>query len=224
MQKLSTFFAGLTALLHLFFMTFEMFLWTKPIGMKMFDLTAEFAQDTHFMSMNQGLYNGFLAAGLTWGLLAKKRDVTIFFLLCVIAAGVFGAITVNPTIFIVQAVPAILGLGFAWLGKEKPRPNNKNPKIRLSRLRDIGWKYWDRIGLLEEGQSWEDVSFADEYDSYLLQAAGMLRRGAPRKLAIEHLVSAETKRMGFSLTKKTRSAAKQTIDAIAADKDLWNYE
>lgn len=115
MQKLGTFFIGLTAMLHLFFMTVEMFLWTKPFGQKMFGLTAELAQNTQFMAMNQGLYNGFLAAGLVWGLLAKKRDVTIFFLLCVIVAGVFGAITVSPTIFFAQAVPAILGLGFVVL-------------------------------------------------------------------------------------------------------------
>lgn len=81
----------------------------------MFDLTEEFAQATYFMAQNQGLYNGFLAAGLIWGLLAKKRDVTIFFLLCVIVAGVFGAITVSPTIFAAQAVPAILALGFTVL-------------------------------------------------------------------------------------------------------------
>lgn len=117
MQKLGSFFTGLTALLHLFFMTVEMFLWTRPFGQKMFNLTAEFAQDTHFMAMNQGLYNGFLAAGLIWGLLTKKRDVTIFFLLCVIVAGVFGAITVSPTIFFAQAAPAILGLVFVMLGK-----------------------------------------------------------------------------------------------------------
>lgn len=117
MQKLGKSFTALTALLHLFFMIVEIFLWTKPFGQKMFGLTAEFAQETHFMAMNQGLYNGFLAAGLIWGLLAKKRDVTIFFLLCVIVAGVFGAITVSPTIFFAQAVPAILGLGFVVLRK-----------------------------------------------------------------------------------------------------------
>jgi putative membrane protein len=83
----------------------------------MFDLTEEFAQATYFMAQNQGLYNGFLAVGLIWGLLAKKRDVTIFFLLCVIIAGVFGEVTVSPTIFVAQAVPAILALGFTVLAK-----------------------------------------------------------------------------------------------------------
>ena len=118
MQKLGTLFTAITALLHLFFMTVEMFFWTKPLGQKMFNLTAEFAQETHFMAMNQGLYNGFLAAGLIWGLIAKKRDVTIFFLLCVIVAGVFGAVTVSPTIFFAQAVPAILAFGFTMLSKK----------------------------------------------------------------------------------------------------------
>lgn len=117
MQSLAKIFTALVALLHIFFMSVEMFFWTKPLGRGMFDLTEDFAQATYFMAQNQGLYNGFLAAGLIWGLLAKKRDVTIFFLLCVIVAGVFGAVTVSPTIFFAQAVPAILALVFITLGR-----------------------------------------------------------------------------------------------------------
>jgi len=101
---------ALVAGLHIGFMALEMVLWKHPIGRKIFNTTEQFANDTAFMAMNQGLYNGFLAIGLIWGLSAKKRDVVTFFLLCVIMAGVFGAITVKPTIFVIQAVPAILAL------------------------------------------------------------------------------------------------------------------
>lgn len=117
MKFLSTFLTALVALLHFGFMTVEMFFWEHPIGQRMFKTTAEFASETAFMAQNQGLYNGFLVAGLLWGLITKKRDVKIFFLLCVIVAGVYGAITVSPTIFVVQAVPAILALGFTLLAK-----------------------------------------------------------------------------------------------------------
>jgi len=98
-------------------MIVEMFLWQSPTAYKMFDIKAEFATETVFMAQNQGLYNGFLVAGLLWGLIAKKRDVVIFFLLCVIVAGVYGAITVKPTVFVVQAVPAIFALGFTLMSK-----------------------------------------------------------------------------------------------------------
>jgi len=109
------------ALLHLWFMVVEMFLWQHPIGLGMFGLTEEFARETAYMAKNQGLYNGFLVAGLLWGMIAKKRDVVIFFLLCVIVAGIYGAITVSPTIFVVQAVPAILALGALMMasGRDK---------------------------------------------------------------------------------------------------------
>ena len=117
MKRLATLFTGIVALLHFGFMVVEMFLWQSPTAYKMFDITAEFASETAFMAQNQGLYNGFLVAGLLWGLIARKRDVVIFFLLCVIVAGVFGAVTVKPSVFIVQAVPAILALGFSILAK-----------------------------------------------------------------------------------------------------------
>ncbi|MEP3890085.1 MAG: DUF1304 domain-containing protein [Hellea sp.] len=117
MKFIATLLTGFVALLHFGFMTVEMFFWKHPIGYKMFNTTAEFAAETATLAQNQGLYNGFLVAGLIWGLIAKKRDVTIFFLLCVIVAGIYGAITVSPTIFIVQAVPAILALGFTMMAK-----------------------------------------------------------------------------------------------------------
>lgn len=115
MKILAKILTGLVALEHIFFLVVEMFLWQKPLGLKMFDITPEFAAKTAFMAQNQGLYNGFLAAGLIWALVAAKRDVRIFFLLCVIVAGAFGAVTVSPSIFTVQAVPAILALAFTLL-------------------------------------------------------------------------------------------------------------
>ncbi|WP_371396814.1 DUF1304 domain-containing protein [Fretibacter rubidus] len=120
MKTLAIIFTGLVALLHLGFMIVEMFFWTHPIGYAMFNTTEIFAAQTDFMASNQGLYNGFLVAGLGWGLLSKRRDVVIFFLLCVITAGVWGAVTVKPTIFIVQSIPAIIALGLTVLSSRKP--------------------------------------------------------------------------------------------------------
>lgn len=100
---------GLVALLHLYFLAIEMFLWDKPTGRRMFRTTEEFAAQSKTLAANQGLYNGFLAAGLIWGLFAGDA-VKIFFLSCVIVAGVFGAFTVSKRIFYIQALPALIGL------------------------------------------------------------------------------------------------------------------
>jgi putative membrane protein len=98
------------ALLHVGFLVLEMFLWTGPIGARVFALTPEFAAQSAVLAANQGLYNGFLAAGLIWGALANKRDVMAFFLLCVIVAGVYGGLTAKMTILYVQAAPALVAL------------------------------------------------------------------------------------------------------------------
>ena len=119
MKILAGIFTGLVALLHFGFMTVEMFFWNHPIGYRMFDTTEAFATQTEVLASNQGLYNGFLVAGLIWGLAAKRRDVLSFFLLCVVIAGAWGAITVKPTVFVVQAVPAILALAFTLASKPK---------------------------------------------------------------------------------------------------------
>lgn len=103
---------GLVALLHLYFLVLEMFLWTKPTGRRVFRTTPEFAQASKTLAANQGLYNGFLAAGLAVGL-AQGADgfhFKLFFLSCVIVAGAYGAWTVNGRIFLVQALPAIAAL------------------------------------------------------------------------------------------------------------------
>ncbi len=109
MKLISDILISVVALLHFGFLYLEMFLWDKPRGMKSFNLTAEFAKQSKTLAMNQGLYNGFLAAGLVWSLFADQ-PTKIFFLSCVIIAGVFGALTVSKRIFYIQAAPAILAL------------------------------------------------------------------------------------------------------------------
>ncbi|OWQ86043.1 hypothetical protein CDN98_15195 [Roseateles terrae] len=103
---------GLVALIHLYILVLEMFLWNTPKGRKAFGLTPEFAQATQVLAANQGLYNGFLAAGLIWGLLLGSAGlpVKLFFLGCVAVAGVYGAATASRKILYIQALPAVLGL------------------------------------------------------------------------------------------------------------------
>jgi putative membrane protein len=107
----------LVALLHLYFMVLEMFLWEKPVGLKAFRTTAEFAAATRILAANQGLYNGFLAAGLLWGLCLNENGLSVktFFLICVLVAGLFGAYTASRKIFWIQAAPAILALIMLYL-------------------------------------------------------------------------------------------------------------
>lgn len=110
---------ALVAALHVYFLVLEMFFWTRPLGLKTFHNTAEKARDSAVLAANQGLYNGFLAAGLVWGLLhplpAFGLQIKVFFLLCVIIAGVYGAVTVSKRILVVQAGPAALALILLWL-------------------------------------------------------------------------------------------------------------
>jgi len=105
---------ALVAALHVYFLVLEMFLWTKPLGLKTFHHSLEKATDSAVLAANQGLYNGFLAAGLIWGLLqgvpAFAFQIKMFFLVCVIIAGVYGAVTVSRRILLVQALPAAITL------------------------------------------------------------------------------------------------------------------
>lgn len=114
LSTIAFFLVALVALLHAWFLVLEMFLWTKPLGLKTFRNTLEHAQASATLAANQGLYNGFLSAGLVWGLLTSPPSqalaVKTFFLLCVIVAGAYGAMTVSKRIFFIQAVPAILAL------------------------------------------------------------------------------------------------------------------
>ncbi len=103
------------ALLHVYFLVLEMFLWTHPLGLKTFRNTPEKAQATRVLAANQGLYNGFLAAGLFWGLFDHLPMLVNFMLGCVIVAGCYGAYSVNKRIFFVQAVPAILAVAAWWM-------------------------------------------------------------------------------------------------------------
>ncbi|HEV2953045.1 MAG TPA: DUF1304 domain-containing protein [Candidatus Dormibacteraeota bacterium] len=111
--------AIVVALIHLWFLVLEMFLWQSPVGRRTFGTSAEFARESAALAANQGLYNGFLAVGLLWGVLqygvVTSRGIVSFFLGCMIVAGVFGAITANKRILFVQAVPAAIALALAWL-------------------------------------------------------------------------------------------------------------
>src|SRR5512138_1572819 len=110
MAVISSIAVGIVAALHLFFLILEMFLWTKPFGLRTFGLTPDFAKQSAGLAANQGLYNGFLAAGLIWGLILGPAGygVKIFFLACVIVAGVFGAFTARRSILYIQALPALI--------------------------------------------------------------------------------------------------------------------
>lgn len=98
------------AILHVLFLILEMFLWSKPTGLKVFGNTLERAKTTEVLAANQGLYNGFLAAGLMWGLISSDLSFIVFFLCCVIVAGIYGAYSVSRKIFYIQAMPAIVAL------------------------------------------------------------------------------------------------------------------
>jgi putative membrane protein len=114
MRIVSNVLVGLLALEHVWILVLEMFLWTRPTGLKTFGLTPEFAQASAALAMNQGLYNGFLAAGLAWGLLSGEKPeafrIKVFFATCVLVAGVFGGITAKTSILYVQALPAAITL------------------------------------------------------------------------------------------------------------------
>jgi putative membrane protein len=110
---------ALVAIEHVYILILEMFFWNKPLGMKTFNLTQEFADASQALAANQGLYNGFLAAGLFFGLFTGNRTFKLFFLACVIVAGVFGAATAAPKIFFTQALPAIIALTLVLL-MDKP--------------------------------------------------------------------------------------------------------
>jgi putative membrane protein len=109
---------ALVALIHLYIVYLEMVAWDTPAGHRAFNLTPEFARATKVLAANQGLYNGFLAAGLIWGLYlgAAGFQIKVFFLLCVAVAGLFGAATATRKILYIQTAPAALALIVLWLG------------------------------------------------------------------------------------------------------------
>ena len=111
---IATFLVALVAIEHVYILILEMFLWTKPKGMKTFGTTAEEAETTKVLAANQGLYNGFLAAGLAWGLLHPNQElawqIQVFFVACVMAAAIYGGLTANKRIMVVQGLPALLAM------------------------------------------------------------------------------------------------------------------
>ncbi|MEF3100911.1 DUF1304 domain-containing protein [Raoultella terrigena] len=109
---------ALVAAIHLYILILEMFLWDTKTGRKAFNLSADFARDTRVLAANQGLYNGFLAAGLLWGLWAGESgfQLKVFFLSCVLVAGIYGSITASRKILYVQALPAIAALAALFIG------------------------------------------------------------------------------------------------------------
>ena len=119
MTIIATLAVAVVALLHVGFLVLEMFLWTKPAGQRAFGLPREFMAASAGLAANQGLYNGFLAAGLVWGLLlgAAGFSVEVFFLACVIVAGVFGAATAKRSILWIQALPGAIALVLVFLAR-----------------------------------------------------------------------------------------------------------
>ncbi|HMR99533.1 MAG TPA: DUF1304 domain-containing protein [Anaerolineales bacterium] len=107
----------LVAVLHLGFLALEMFFWDHPFGRKRFKMTPEYSRASASLAANQGLYNGFLAAGLVWGLFDGDASVKIFFLACVVIAGIYGGLTTSKTILYVQALPGLLALIAAYLAR-----------------------------------------------------------------------------------------------------------
>lgn len=114
MKKLINFLVAFIALEHFLFLILEMFLWTSPLGLRVFKNTADFAANSALLAANQGLYNGFLSAGLIWSLINKNKDFShslrVFFLGCVIVAGLYGGYSVGPKVYIIQALPAFVTL------------------------------------------------------------------------------------------------------------------
>lgn len=108
---------GIVALLHIGFLVLEMFLWDHPVGRKSFKMTPEYSKASATLAANQGLYNGFLAAGLIWGLVIGDSAVKIFFLICVLIAGIYGGFTAKRSILYMQALPALLALTAVYLSR-----------------------------------------------------------------------------------------------------------
>lgn len=115
MVILANLLVALVAVLHLGFLALEMFLWDHPVGRRTFKMTPEYSQASAVLAANQGLYNGFLAAGLIWGLISGETFIKTFFLICVIVAGIFGGLTAKRSILYLQAVPGLLALIAVYL-------------------------------------------------------------------------------------------------------------
>ena len=120
MRMIALLLTAFVALSHVGIMILEMFYWDHPVGRQIFNMTPEVSASSAVLAANQGLYNGFLAAGLVWGLVAGRRDVKVFFLACVVVAGVYGGLTAKMSILFTQGAPALLAL-LAVLSARPPR-------------------------------------------------------------------------------------------------------
>jgi putative membrane protein len=108
---------AIVAVLHVGFLVLEMFYWDRPFGRKTFHTTPEFSKASAVLAANQGLYNGFLAAGLVWGLVSSQVNVILFFLICVLIAGIYGGLTVGRRIIYIQALPAAIAILLVYLSR-----------------------------------------------------------------------------------------------------------
>jgi putative membrane protein len=124
MRIIALLLVAIVMLSHVGFMVLEMFFWADPVGNRIFETTPEFAAASKVLAANQGLYNGFLAAGLLWGLISGRRDVKTFFLACVIVAGIYGGLTAKMSILYIQAAPALAAL-LAVLATRTPRVRHR---------------------------------------------------------------------------------------------------
>ena len=120
-RRLGNVLTGFVALSHLGFLVLEMFFWDHPLGRRIFGMTPEVSAGSAVLAANQGLYNGFLAAGLVWALWADRRELKCFFLGCVIVAGLFGGMTAKTSILFTQALPALIALGLVFLAQKRRR-------------------------------------------------------------------------------------------------------
>ncbi len=125
MRMIALLLTAFVALSHVGIMILEMFFWNHPVGREIFNMTPEVSASSAILAANQGLYNGFLAAGLVWGLVSDRRDVKVFFLACVIAAGVYGGLTAKMSILYTQALPALVAL----LAVLSARPARTRPHL-----------------------------------------------------------------------------------------------
>ena len=117
MTTLANVLTGIVALLHVGFLMLEMFFWDHPVGRKRLGMTPEYSKASATLAANQGLYNGFLAAGLVWGLLSGDFSIKIFFLVCVVIAGIYGGFTAKRSILYIQALPGLLALLAVYLAR-----------------------------------------------------------------------------------------------------------
>lgn len=125
MKIAATVLTALIAIEHLGILVLEMFFWDHPVGRRIFGMTPEVSASSAVLAMNQGLYNGFLATGLIWGLWSGRREVKLFFLICIICAGVMGGLTAKTSILLTQALPALIATLLILLAPQEylPRPD-----------------------------------------------------------------------------------------------------